>query len=79
MGHNLSSDGLKPDEYKIQAVTGMKEPKDIKDIQRFLSLANYIEKFVPALLTVCEPLRQLTRSEVGLPWTWEETHRKAVK
>lgn len=49
----------------------------MKDIQRFLGLANSVAQFVPAHSTVCEPLRQLTRSEV--PWTWEETHRKAVK
>lgn len=72
MGHILSNKGLRPDTTKVQAISEMKKPQDVKDIQRFLGFVNYLAKFVPSLSEMCEPLRQLTRKDV--PWTWDRTH-----
>lgn len=47
MGHVLTEKGLKPDSLKIEAIVGMPHPKNVKDVQRILSLINYLSKFIP--------------------------------
>ncbi|XP_054278887.1 uncharacterized protein K02A2.6-like [Macrosteles quadrilineatus] len=75
MGHVLSNTGLRPDLSKVQAITEMKKPENVKDVQRFLGFVNYLARFVPTLSDLCEPLRQLTKKESA--WIWDETHNRS--
>ena len=47
MGHLLTSDGLKADSEKIQAIIEMSEPCDITALKRFLGMVNYLLKYMP--------------------------------
>jgi len=49
IGHKLTSEGIKPDPEKIEAIMGMPEPQDKKGVQRLLGMVNYVGKFVPNL------------------------------
>ncbi|XP_035690003.1 uncharacterized protein K02A2.6-like [Branchiostoma floridae] len=77
MGQLLTADGLKPDPEKVKAITEMKTPDDLRSLQRFLGMVNYLAKFLPHLSDVCEPLRRLTDKDAV--WVWLETHDQAVK
>ena len=69
MGHLLTSDGLKADPEKIQAIIEMFEPGDITALKRFLGMVNYLSKYTPLLSDMTEPLRRLDDKEVELRWT----------
>ena len=49
MGHLITSEGLKPDPAKIDAVAKMAKPTDVKSIQRFIGFVTYLSRFLPDL------------------------------
>jgi len=77
LGHLLTAKGVQADPEKIRAITEMPKPTDVKGVQRFLGLVNYLSKFLPKLSEVCEPLRELTLKEVE--WCWLEVHDKVFQ
>ena len=77
MGHLLTSDGLRPDPQKVQAVIDMPNPDGIKAVQRFLSFVNYLSKFLPHISGVSEPLCRLTDKDSVL--CWQLQHDEAME
>ena len=49
MGHLLTSEGLKSDRDKIQAILQMPEPEDLPALKRPLGMVTYLSKFMPHL------------------------------
>ena len=64
------------DPAKVKAITEMPPPKDVKDVQRLLGLAQYLTKFLPRLASITTPLRELTQKEVA--WTWDHAQQSAL-
>ena len=75
MGHKITSEGLKPDPEKVQAILQMPTPKDKKDLQRFLGMVQYLAKFISHLSEMACPLRELLKQENE--WCWYEQHQKS--
>lgn len=71
-GHILSSNGLKADTDKIEAMKKMPRPTSIKEVQSLVGMATYLAKFLPNLSDVCEPIRRLTKSENEFKWGEEQ-------
>ena len=51
------------------------EPKNAKDIRKFLGLANYYRRFIKDFAQVARPMNILTRKDVK--WQWGEEQQKA--
>ena len=68
MGHILSSEKIKADPEKIQAVREMPKPTNVEEAQRLDGSVNYLAKFLPRLAEHMEPIRRLTRKDT--PWVW---------
>ena len=77
LGHTLTSDGLRPDESKIQAILEMQTPKCKKDLQRFLGCVNYEAKFIQNLADITAPLRELLKDSNA--WSWDEPQARAFE
>ncbi|CAB4009767.1 Hypothetical predicted protein, partial [Paramuricea clavata] len=77
IGHKLTSEGIKPDPQKIEAIVNMPEPHDKKGVQRLLGMVNYVGKFVPNLSEITSPLRELLKNDVL--WHWLERHASAFE
>ena len=75
MGHLLTSNGLEPDPMKINTVKDITEPKNVKELQRFLSFINYLSRFSPHLSEICEPLCRLT--DKSSPGIWDKPQPQA--
>ena len=49
-------------------------PKNKKELQAFLCVINYLNKFSSGTSEVCEPLRKLTSSKAT--WTWNASYQQ---
>ena len=52
-------------------------PKSVKDVQKFLGLANYYRWFVKDFTRVAKPLYKIMRKNVK--WNWGEKQQKAFE
>ena len=77
MGHRVTSEGLKPEERKIEAILKMENPIDVKGIQRLQGTIGYLSKFLPGLSSAMEPIRRLTQPDVLWQWTKEQDEAMA--
>ena len=59
LGHIASQYGIKADPAKISAIRDIPLPQNKKEVQRFLGMVNYLEKFVNNLSELTAPLRLL--------------------
>ena len=60
LGHLVTSDGLKIETEKVEAVLKMPKLENVGGVRRFCGFVNYLSKFLPKLSDVLEPIRQLT-------------------
>jgi len=75
LGHVVSSQGIRPNPKKVQAVESATPPANVSELRSFLGTCNYLMKFVPNFAELCEPLRKLTRT--GVSWKWNTEADKA--
>ena len=71
-GHLFTTQGLKPDLTKIEALRDMPAPTDVAGVLRFCGLAQYLARFLPNLSDMATPLRELTHK--GAKWSWTDKH-----
>ncbi|VVC40884.1 Reverse transcriptase domain [Cinara cedri] len=69
IGHEFSSDGIRPDPDKVKAIKKMAQPKCKKDIERFLGMYNYISKFIPHASDKTKPLRDFLKQSSSFQWS----------
>jgi len=62
---------------KVKGVLEWPMPKCIKDVQKFLGLANYYHRFIKEFATVVRPLHDLVKKDKK--WDWTEREEKAFK
>ena len=61
MGVIIGEDGVKMEKEKVQEVVKWPVPKSVKDVQKFLGLANYYRWFVKDFAKIAKPLYETTR------------------
>ncbi|XP_049886411.1 uncharacterized protein LOC126380872 [Pectinophora gossypiella] len=59
LGHELSASGIKPLDKYVKVVEDFREPTTIEEVQSFLGLINYVNKWIPDMSTKSEPIRRL--------------------
>ena len=69
IAHLLTSEGVRADPSKVEAILQMTKPEDVQGVRRILGMSNYLAKFLPKLSGLSEPLRQLTRKEREFHWS----------
>lgn len=73
-GHNLTCDGLKVDQTKVEAIKQYPQPKDKKALLRFNGMITYLSRYIPNLSTEIRALRKLTHDDTA--WDWTSTEEK---
>jgi hypothetical protein len=71
IGHILTSEGIKVDPSKVEAIEKMPIPEDVTAVKRFLGMVQYLGKFLSKLSDMTKPLRKLTEDEAEWNWTKE--------
>lgn len=65
LGHHLEPNGITPLNKYVKSIMDFRVPKTIEELQSFLGLLNYINKWIPNLATRSEPLKELLRMKLG--------------
>jgi len=60
---------------KVDEVLSWPEPKNMKDVRKFLGLTNYYRRFIKDFAQVARPMNVLTRKDVK--WQWGKEQQKA--
>lgn len=68
LGYKFSKNGISVDEEKIEAIKNMPQPKDKKDVQRFLGFITYVGRFIENLSEKTQPLREIIKQENVFEW-----------
>ena len=76
-GGSLTPHGYKIDPQKIQAITEMKAPQNLQDLQSYLGLVRYLNRFSPKLADLTAPLRALCKK--GVVFAWESSQEDAFE
>ncbi|KAL9966531.1 hypothetical protein ACROYT_G024619 [Oculina patagonica] len=58
-GHELTSDGINPNEEKVAAIRDARPPKDATEVRSFMGLVQYSAKFMPDVASVAKPIQLL--------------------
>ena len=76
-GVTLSSEGVKPDTRKIEAIKNLPEPKTEAFLQSFLGIVNYLSRFSPNIAKMMTNLRSLLKK--GTEFIWHPQHSADFK
>jgi len=60
---------------KVDSILSWPQPKTVRDVRKFLGLANYYRRFIKDFTQVARPMNVLTRKDEK--WRWEEPQQKA--
>ena len=55
LGETYTTQGCKPSDAKVKAITEMPKPENLKDLQTFLGMIQYLSKFSPRIVELTEP------------------------
>ncbi|XP_063384581.1 uncharacterized protein K02A2.6-like isoform X1 [Cydia fagiglandana] len=77
VGLLVSKSGIKPDPEHVKAIVDLNEPKNVKELQKFLGMCNYLSKFIPQYSKTTETLRDLLKKDVL--WDWGTAQSQAFE
>jgi len=66
LGHVITSEGVKPNPAKIQAITEFPIPKTRKEIKQFLGLLGYYRKFINNFAKITKPLTACLKKNTSI-------------
>lgn len=77
LGFVVDESGIHPNEDKIDAIKGFPAPGNVKELQAFLGLLNFYDRFLSHKATVAEPLYKLLNK--NMQWQWKSAHQAAFE
>jgi hypothetical protein len=68
LGHTISQAGIVVDPDKVQEVMNWKPPTTVCQIQSFLGLAGYYQRFIPDFSRIAKPMTELLKKGAKFVW-----------
>ena len=68
---------IKMKEEKVKEVLDWPTPKEVKDMQKFLGLANYYQQFIKYFISIARSLHDLVKKDQN--WNWTEKQEKVFR
>jgi len=69
LGVVIGPEGIKMEEGKVKGVLEWPTPKCVKDVQKFLGLANYYRQFIEGFALIARPLHDIVKKDKKWKWT----------
>jgi len=64
LGVVIGPSGIEMEKEKVDRVLSWPEPRNVKDVRKFLGLANYYRRFIKSFAQVARPMNVLTRKDI---------------
>ncbi|CAH2207977.1 jg821, partial [Pararge aegeria aegeria] len=77
LGFVIDSEGIHPAPSKVESIVNTPAPKNKKELQAFLGLYNFYERFIQNKATILEPLHRLLDTEQA--WKWTKVEQNAFE
>ncbi|KAL4340238.1 hypothetical protein GQ457_08G028370 [Hibiscus cannabinus] len=77
LGNVVSSEGIRVDPKKVEAIVNWKQPTSVTEIRSFLGLAGYYRRFVSGFSKVAAPLTKLLQK--GVKYEWSDARQQAFE
>ena len=77
LGFIVQQEGLTVDPEKTRPILEYPEPRNIKQLRRFLGMSSWYRKFIPQFATLSQPLTSLLKK--GRRWEWGEIEDRAFE
>ena len=77
LGVVIGPKGIKMEEEKVKGVLEWPTPKCVKDIQKFLGLANYYHQFIEGFTSIARPLHNMVKKDKK--WKWTEKQKRVFE
>ncbi|KAL4387524.1 hypothetical protein GQ457_09G015940 [Hibiscus cannabinus] len=77
LGHVVSSEGIRVDPKKVEAIVNWKQPTSVTEIRSLLGLAGYYRRFVSGFSKVAAPLSKLLQK--GVKYEWSDARQQAFE
>ena len=61
LGFIISSEGIKPDPQKVEAIKSLPPPTCVREVRSFIGMGSYYRRFIPNFSEIAEPVIALTR------------------
>lgn len=65
----VTTNGIRMDPKKLETIRSWETPANVKDVQSFLSFANFYRRFIARFSAIATPLTSLTKKGVPFSWT----------
>ena len=75
LGVVIGLEGIKMEKVKVKEVLEWLTPKCVKDVQKFLGLANYYCQFIKDFASIAKPLHNMVKKDKK--WEWTEKQERA--
>lgn len=72
LGHFVTREGVMADPSKIEAMVEWPQPRNLKQLRRFLGLTGYYRRFVAFYATIAAPLTELLKRD-NFQWTEDDS------
>ena len=73
----IGPDRIKIEEERVKEVVEQPTPKCVKDVQKFLELANYYCQFIESFASIARPLYDMVKKDKQ--WDWTERQKKTFR
>jgi len=77
LGVVIGPRGIEMQKEKVEGVLNWPAPKNVKEVQKFLGLANYYRRFIKDFAKISALLHVLVRKEQK--WKWEKEQEEAFR
>jgi len=77
LGVVIGPEGIKMEKEKVKGVLEWLTPKCVKDVQKFLGLANYYHRFIKGFALIARPLHNTVKKD--RKWEWTEKQERTFK
>jgi hypothetical protein len=74
-GYIISHNKVEADSERTSIFKHMDRPKNVRQLQSLLGLANYFREFIPGYSNISGPLTKLTSNKIK--WSWTEEHESS--
>ena len=65
----VSTEGLRIDPTKVQAIMEWQRPNNLKEVQSFVGFCNFYRRFIKGFSKIIKALMRLTKKDVVFEWT----------